>query len=244
MPTLDEAQAALAKASAAHDKARIASEKAAAAAADLRASLKAGKGAKVTAAQIAQADAAAEHAALVHHGAGVDLPALSAAVQAARADEACDAVQAELPLLGQDVVLALEAVEAVLGPLVTAAERYDSYVESAVHRLQKVAPSAAEPTYEAGSGLTAHRRGGVANSPFAAGAAETPTDPGPAPVRSRFNFPRHGVPTVDRVPLTSCRGPGQLAAVLLPAMRDLGASEGLIEGLKLLASGAPRLPTP
>ena len=44
----------------------------------------------------------------------------------------------------------------------------------------------------------------------------------------------------------SCRGPGQLAGVLLPAMRALGASEGLIEGLgvKPLAGRAPPLPTP
>ncbi len=241
MPTLDEAQAAHAKASAAHDKARLASESARDAAAELRASVKAGNGSKVTAAQIVEADAAAEHAALVHHGAGVDLPALSAAVKAARADEACDEVVAELPVLGRDVALALEAIDAVLSPLVAAAERYDTYVAQAVHRLQKVAPSAAEPTYEAGSGLNPRPAHGTAASPFS-GQAETPAEPAPAPV-ARFKSSRYGAPTVDGIALTSCRGPGQLAAVLVPAMRELGASEGLIEGLKMLAAGAPQLPT-
>ena len=45
---------------------------------------------------------------------------LAAAVKAAQADQACDEVLAELPQLGQDVVFALQAVEAVLSPLVAA----------------------------------------------------------------------------------------------------------------------------
>ena len=142
MPTLNDAEAALAAAEEARETARIASEKATADAADLRARVKSGKGAEITAAQIAEADATAEHAALVHHGASAEIPALNSALKSARADEACDEVLAELPQLGQDVVLALQAVEAVLSPLVAAAERYDTFVETAVHRLQTVAPSA------------------------------------------------------------------------------------------------------
>ncbi len=242
--TLADTQAALAAARANHDKARIASEVAAADAAALRAKVKSGKAPKVTAAQIAEADAAADHAALVHHGAGVDLPALSAAVNAARVNDACDEVLAELPMLGQDVVFALQAVEAVLGPLVTAAERYDEFVATSLRHLEKVAPNV-EPTYEAGSGLAPRPAHGTASSPFVAGRAETPSaEPEPAPVRSRFQHPRHGTPTVDGVALTSCRGPGQLAAVLLQPMRELGGQQGLIELLKLLAAGAPTLPTP
>jgi len=44
--------------------------------------------------------------------------------------------------------------------------------------------------------------------------------------------------------LTSCRGPSQVAAILVPAMRALGAHEGLLEQLKLLAGGAPAIPLP
>ena len=128
--------------------------------------------------------------------------------------------------------------------LVTAAERYDEFVAVAIERLQTVAPST-EPVHVAGTGLNPQRRGGTSASPFVPGAETLAADPEPAPVRrSRFKFARHGVPTVDGVPLASCRAPGQLAAVLLPAMRDLGAQEGLVEGLRLLAAGAPQLPTP
>jgi len=139
MPTLTDAEAALAKASAAHDKARLASEKAAADAAALRASVRAGKGAKVTAGDLAAADATAEHAALIQHGAGVDLPALSAAVQAARADEAADEVVTQLPQLGRDLAVALDAVAEALAPVIAASQAYDHFVEIATHRLHTVA---------------------------------------------------------------------------------------------------------
>jgi len=164
-------------------------------------------------------------------------------VKEARANEACDEVLAELPQLGQEVTVALQTIETLLSPLVAAVERYDTFVESAVHRLQKIAPSAAEPTYVAGTGLNPQRRGGTAASPFGTGAETPSAEPEPAAVqRSRFKFPRHGVPTVDGVPLTSCRGPGQLAAILLQPMRELGGQEGFLESLKVLAAGAPPLP--
>jgi len=248
MPTLAESEAAL---TAAHDlkqSTHVAVDKATADAAAIRAKVKAGGrgSAKITAADIAAADAAVEHARLGHEGAVAAIPALAEAAKEARANEACDEVVAELPILGRDVALALDALEEALAPVVAACRRYDEFVETAVRRLEKVAPSAAEDAYEAGAGLTTHRRGGTAASPFVPG-AEAPTSaaPEPAPVHpSRFKHPRHSHPSVDGVSLTSCRGPSQLAAILVPAMRALGASEGLIDGLKLLAAGAPQLPTP
>jgi len=221
-------------------------QKATADAAALRAKVKAGGrgSAKISAADIAAADQAVEFAALAHEGAVAAIPALAAAEAEARANEACDEVLAELPLLGQEVTVALQTIETFLSPLVSAVERYDAFVESAVHRLEKVA-SAAEPVLVAGTGLNPQRRGGVAASPFVAGAESPPAEPEPAPVqRSRFTFPRHGVPTVDGVTLTSCRGPSQLAAVVRPIFEQLGAHHGLIENLKLLEAGAPSLRGP
>jgi hypothetical protein len=246
MPTLTDAEASLAAAHDVREQTRIASQEATANAAALRAKLKAGGrgSAKITAADIAAADQAAEFAALAHEGAKAEIPALAAAVKDARADQACDEVLAELPQLGQDVLFALQAVEAVLSPLVAAVERYDTFVESAVQRLEKVAPTV-EPTHVAGAGLNPRRRGGTADSPFV-GRAETPSAESQhvAARPSRFNFPRHSQPTVDGVPLGSCRGAAQLARVLLPFMADLGTPGGTLEGLKLLAAGAPQLPTP
>lgn len=150
----------------------------------------------------------------------------------------------QLPQLGHDIALALDGIEAALVPFVTASRQYDQFVESAVHRLQKVA-APVEVTHEAGSGLTTYRRGGTAASPFVAGAAETSPAPVPAApvVRSRVSLPRHGHPTVDGVPVSSCRGPSQLAAIVCPIFEQLGAHHGLIEALRLLAAGAPQLPS-
>jgi len=222
-------------------------QKATADAAALRAKVKAGGrgSAKISAADIAAADQAVEFAALAHEGAVTALPALAAAVREARANEACDAVLAELPALGQDVVAALQTIEAVLPQLINAAEAYDEFVATSVHHLEKVAPPPAEPTYEAGSGLTTYRRGGTVASPFAPGAETPSAEPDPAPVqRSRFQHPRHSVPTVDGVALSNCRGVSQLAAAILPTVRALGGQQSLVDGLKLLAAGAPQLPTP
>ena len=70
-------------------------------------------------------------------------------------------------------------------------------------------------------------------------------DPEAASVQhSRFKSARHAAPSVDGVALTSCRATAQLAAVLLPTVRGLGGQQSLVEGLKLLAAGAPQLPTP
>ena len=244
MTTPAEAQAALAAAHAAKESTHAAAQKATDDAAALRSKVRAGGrgSAKISAADIAAADAAAEHAALAHQGAVAAIPALAEAAKAARVDQACDAVLAELPALAQDVVAALATIEAVLPQLVTAAERYDEFVATSLRHLEKVAPNV-EPTYEAGTGLNPQRRGGTAASPFVAG-AQTPADPELAPPvrRSRFKDPRHGAPSVDGVQLTSCRAVSQLAAILLPTVRDLGGQQALLENLKLLANGAPTLP--
>jgi hypothetical protein len=242
MPTLKDAEAALTAAHQAHDAARIAAQKAAADAVELRAKLRSGRGSKITAAQIAEADQKAEHAALAVHGAAADFPYLSAAVQAARVDELCDQVLAELPQLGRDVALALEAIEAVSVPLAGAVERFDSFVEQATHRLQTIVPQHADPPT---ASAPPHRGPGrTAASPFGPDAETTPAPVPAAPiVRSRVNLPRHGHPTVDGVPVSSCRGASQLAAIVCPIFEQLGAHHGLIEALKLLAAGAPQLPS-
>jgi len=246
MPTLVEAEAALEAAHQAKESTHLAAQKAADDAADLRARLRAGGrgSSKISAADIAAADQAVEFARLSHEGAVAAIPPLAAAVKQARADEACDAVLAALPALGQNVISALETIEAVLPQLVAAAEQYDAFIEASVHRLQKVVPTE-EPSWQFVG--PPPRRGGTAASPFVPGAAEAASaEPEPAPTPQRAKFPRHGTPTVDGISLTSCRAPSQLAKVLLPAMRELGGQDGgsFIEVLKLLAAGAPQLPTP
>jgi hypothetical protein len=246
MPTLTDAEAALDAAHDAKESTHAALQKATDDAADLRAKVKGGgrAAAKISPADISAADAAVEHASLAYHGAVAAIPDLAAAVKQARADEACDEVLAALPALGQNVLSALQTIEALLPQLVAAAEQYDSFIEASVHRLQKVVPSE-EPSWQFAD--PPPRRGGTAASPFVPGAAEAASsEPGPAPTPQRAKFPRHGAPTLDGIPLASCRAPSQLAKILLPAMRELGGQGGgsLIETLKLLAAGAPALPTP
>ena len=116
--------------------------------------------AKISPADIAAADGAAEHAALSHQGAVAAIPALAEAVKTARADEACDSVVADLPPLAADVVAALQLIESVLPQLVTAAAAYDEYVATSIERLEKVAPDTAQ-TYVAGTGLNPRPRTGT-----------------------------------------------------------------------------------
>ncbi len=248
MPSLSEAEAALAQAQDEHERARAALQDATANAAELRSQVRRGQGSKITATQIAAADQNAELAALVHLGAGVELPALSAAVKEARANQAADEIIAELPVLGRNVADALDFVAEALVPFISAAQQYDEFVEAATHRLEKVAVTTIVATHAAGGPPAAAPRGGTTTtSPFV-GAGSEPAAPvaqvvpsgGPA----RFSMPRHGTPRVDNLNLTSGRGPSQLSTVLVPALRALGASEGLLENLKLMASGAPDLPTP
>jgi hypothetical protein len=143
--------------------------------------------------------------------------------------------------VGRDIAAALNGLEQALAPVVAACRRWDAYIEEATHQLQTAA-RASEPLRTAP--VQPPVRGGVSESPFVGtnDAAPVVTPVQPASGRPRVDFPRYGTPRVDNLVLTSCRGPGQLAAVLLPAIRALGASEGLIEGLKLLAARAPPLP--
>ncbi len=59
----------------------------------------------------------------------------------------------------------------------------------------------------------------------------------------RAKIDRFSTPSVDRMPLGSCRGASQLARALVPAMEALDAPGALVEGLRELAAGAPALPT-
>ena len=133
-----------------------------------------------------------------------------------------------------------------LAPFIEAAERYDRFVEESTNRLQKLAPPVESHPLQTGTAPAPTSCGATAASPFT-GAPEAATSAHseiPPAVSSRVHFSQHSAPRVDNLTLSSCRGPGQLATVLVPALRALGASEGLIEGLKLLAAGAPPLPTP
>ncbi len=150
----------------------------------------------------------------------------------------------QLPQLGRDIAQALDGLEAALAPVVAACRAYDIYIETATHQLQAVARPSEDPPQPHVAPPT--RGGGTAESPFTGAGSEPATVAPviPASGRPRVDFPRYGNPRVDNLNLVSCRGPGQLAAVLLPAMRALGASEGLLDGLKLLQAGAPQLPNP
>jgi hypothetical protein len=239
---LEQAEADFATAQDTHESARKASARAVAHAAEIRAQVASGA-TNVTDADLSASTAAAEFAALTLRGSAEVLPALSAKVAAARAEEAADEVVEVLPQLGLEVALALAGVEEALAPVVAACRHYDAYVETATAHLQTVArppedqpqPHVAPPT-----------RGGTTESPFTGAGSEPATVvlEIPSGGRPRVSFPRFSHPRVDSFDLTSCRGPGQLAAVLLPAFRALNANESLIEGLKLLAAGAPQLPTP
>ncbi|HEX3842661.1 MAG TPA: hypothetical protein VHU85_17855 [Acidimicrobiales bacterium] len=171
-------------------------------AANLRQRVAAGAGDEVTATDLADADHAADHAELVSAGAHQALQGLGQAVQAARADEVCDRIVAELPALGSAVYEALDALASDLAKLVSAASDYDRFAEDAVHVLN-----------------TAGR--------------ESP----------RVKIGRFDAPSVDRLPLASCRGWSQLAAALVPVAAALGAHSNDVTVLQNVAQGAPTLPS-
>jgi hypothetical protein len=124
-----------------------------------------------------------------------------------------------------------------------AAVAYDDFVNQSVRKLDKLAAFATEQPVASGPVTTTPRSGSVVESPFAPDAkAPVPERPKVEPFR-RVSFRHLGQTTVDRMPVTPCRGASQLAAVVLPAMVALGASSGLIDHLKQLASGAPTIPT-
>ena len=138
MTTLAEAEAALEAAQLTYAHASVAAAETKAKAGGLRQQVASGKGADISPSDIAAADQAAEHAALVFEGASAALPALMAAVAAARADEVADEVVTALPQLGSAVLEALDNVASALAGLVTAAAEYDKLVEGSIRRLDKV----------------------------------------------------------------------------------------------------------
>jgi len=138
---LEAAEGALEAARLTYARALTAANDTKAAASALRARVLAGTGQDVGPSDLAAADQAAEHAALVLQGAESALPGLSAAVQAARADEECDAIVEALPGLGSAVLDTLDGVTAALEALCTAAAAYDDHVAAAVHRLDKIGQS-------------------------------------------------------------------------------------------------------
>ena len=242
MPALTTAQADLDKAKAREQEARVAWNDARAHADGLRQALASGNGESITPADIATADATVEHTRLALQGATSRLAELSAAVQRARAEETCDSIVAVLPVLGSALLDTLDGVAAALAPVAPAAQAYDDFVNQSVHKLDKLAAFAPEPV-ASGPVTTTPRSGSVVESPFAPGAKTPgPERPKVEPFR-RVNFRHLGQTTVDRMPVTPCRGAAQLAAVVLPAMVALGASSGLIDHLKELARGAPTIPT-
>jgi len=158
---------------------------------------------KATSSALAAATAEVEHAALAAAGAERGVANLYAAVRAAEADAACDAIIDRLPALGSAVMSELENVLDALAPFVAAATEFDQFVDESAQQLA------------------------LRHHDFAA----------------RVRIDRFGPPTIDGRRLESCRGSAQLADVVLPAMRALGAPSGLIDSLKLQAAGAPALPT-
>lgn len=242
MPALTTAQADLDRAKEREQEAKIAHDSARLHADALRSQLTSGNGDKITHADLAEADAKVEHAQLTLEGARAPLAELSAAVQRAKADELCDSVVTVLPILGSALLDALDGVAAALVPVAPAADAFDDFVSDATHKLEITARALVEPS-AASSSPAGPRAGTVVESPYHPDAkAPEPERPKAEPFR-RLNFRHMGQTTVDRTPVTPCRGAAQLAAVVLPAFKELGASSGLIDALKQLAQGAPTIPT-
>jgi hypothetical protein len=239
MTTLTTAQAELDRAQERERSARVALSTAEADAATKRQQVAHGN-TKVTAADLAAADATIEYARLVLQGASEPLAALGVAVQLARLDQAADEVVVGLPVLGSDLIEALSNLESSALALVQPIRAYDTFATAAVHQLETLwSPALTAPD------------GGFAPPPPLRGATTTtfgaapPAEAAPLinPATARVKLGRHSTPTVDRMPIAPCRGPAQLALAVLPAFTALGASPTVLDGLKLLASGAPTIPT-
>ncbi len=133
MPTLTEAEAALEAAHRRLSLASLALQEARAKANTVRQQPD-----RVTPADIATADDAVTHAELILDAANAAVPPLSAAVQAARADELCDEIVGQLAALGSDVRQALDALASTLAPLTSAVLAYDKFTEASVIQLGRV----------------------------------------------------------------------------------------------------------
>ena len=165
---------------------------------------------------------------------------LGVAVQNARADELCNSIVSTLPELGNDLASALEALSGPLAEVVRAAKAYDVFASESAERVETVArpmlaqaPVAAPPK----------RPGGTIESPFAGATAPEPVAEAPRPAiaaRVRFGGP---APVVDRIPLAPIRGASQLASVLVPVLRSLGAPDYVVNAFKELGAAAPSIPT-
>ncbi len=59
----------------------------------------------------------------------------------------------------------------------------------------------------------------------------------------RFEAPKNAFPRVDGIAIRPCMGHRQLIAVLLPALRAMGAEGYLLRDLKLFADAAPSIPS-
>jgi hypothetical protein len=137
MTTLLEAQEALATAQRKADDARLQAVQTSSRSNELRSAVVAGNEG-ITAQALATAVQEAEHASLVAQGAQDALPALSEAVSALKADEACDAITSQLRVLGSDVLDALDQLAGDIMPLAEAVKAYDSFVEQATRQVQTV----------------------------------------------------------------------------------------------------------
>jgi hypothetical protein len=135
MTTLTEAQTALDAAQANYGTAVGAAHATRSAADNLRQRVASGRGADVLPDQIAAADQAADHAALVVQGAVNAMAGLEDGVQTAQADALCDEIIATLPTLGTTVSASLDAVADAISTYVTSVLDFNAYTTGAVTRL-------------------------------------------------------------------------------------------------------------
>jgi hypothetical protein len=135
MSALDEAQSALTVAKVREQAARDTFDGAEQHARSLRQRVTTGTATDITPADIAEADDAIAHAQLVLDGATAALPALAAAVQAARSDELCDEILRTAPELGAALQDALDAVAAAADAVREPALAYERFIESANQRI-------------------------------------------------------------------------------------------------------------
>jgi hypothetical protein len=167
------------------------------------------------------------------------------AVQRAKAEAVCDEVVTVIPVLGASLLDALDGVAAALAPVAPAADAFDRFVSDSLHKLEITARGLAEQSSASSAQPgVGPRVGTTMESPYAPDAKQPePEKPKPEPFR-RLRYQHLGQTTVDRVPVVPCRGAAQLAAVVLPAFQELGASSALVDHLKELARGAPPIATP
>lgn len=137
MPTVQEAEAALAAARQRHEDAYQGLEAARARAREIEAEIRGGRA--TDPGQLAAAKAAVDHGELVYAGTEPALREAEAALRLARANDTCDLIASTVRSLGSDVVRSLEALDGPLRDFVGAAKRYDLAVQDATNHLGSVA---------------------------------------------------------------------------------------------------------